>query len=253
MAEAKLESLPVERIEYRLSEEEQICSCCGGKLHEMSTEVRREVAVIPAQAKTVEQVRYVYSCRSCEREAISTPIVTASAPAPVLPGSIASPSIISYIMSQKYVDNLPLYRQEQQFMRLGLALSRQTMANWMLAAADRWLCPLYDYMHAELLKYDIVQADETTLQVLHESGRAAQAKSYLWLYRTGRVGRDIILYDYQPGRGGQYPSQFLAGFKGFLQTDGYSGYNQVADVTQLGCWSHYPRCMIIRGDSAQIA
>lgn len=239
--ETKLESLPVERIEYRLSEEEQICSCCNGALHEMSTEVHREVAIIPAQAKVVEKVRYVYGCRRCEREAIQTPIVTAPAPASVLPGSIASASIIAYIMSQKYVDSLPLYRQEQQFARLGLDLSRQTMANWMIAAADRWLTSLYDYMHAELLKRDIVQADETTLQVLHEPGRAAQAKSYLWLYRTGRVDVDIVLYDYQPGRGGEHPRHFLSGYKGYLQTDGYSGYNDVKDVTQLGCWSHARR------------
>lgn len=239
--EAKLESLPVERIEYRLSEEEQVCSCCQGKLHEMSTEVRREVVIIPAQAKVVETVRYVYGCRYCEQEAIEVPIVTAPAPAPALPGSLASASIIAYIMSQKYADSLPLYRQEQQFARLGLDLSRQTMANWMIAAADRWLTPLYGYLHAELLKRDIVQADETTLQVLRESGRAAQSKSYLWLYRTGRVDVDIILYDYQPGRGGEYPSQFLEGYKGYLQTDGYSGYNDVEGVTQLGCWSHARR------------
>lgn len=239
--EAKLESLPVERTEFRLSEKEQVCPCCNGKLHEMSTEVRREVAIIPAQARVEEKVRYVYACRRCELEATSTPIVTAPMPAPVLPGSIASPSIIAHIMSQKYVDSLPLYRQEQQFRRLDLDLSRQTMANWMIAGAERWLMPLYDHLRTELLNRDIVQADETTLQVLHEAGRAAQAKSYLWLYRTGRVGVDIILYDYQPGRGGEHPSKFLAGFKGFLQTDGYSGYNDVADVTQLGCWSHARR------------
>lgn len=79
------------------------------------------------------------------------------------------------------------------------------------------------------------------MQVLRESGRAAQSKSYLWLYRTGRVDVDIILYDYQPGRGGEYPRQFLEGYKGYLQTDGYSGYNDVEGVTQLGCWSYARR------------
>ncbi|WP_415841417.1 IS66 family transposase, partial [Paenibacillus alkaliterrae] len=93
----------------------------------------------------------------------------------------------------------------------------------------------------ELLKRDIAHADETTLQVLKEPGRAAQTKSYLWLYRTGRIGPDIILYDYKPGRGGEHPEAFLAGFEGYLHTDGFSGYNKVKNITQLGCWSHTRR------------
>jgi transposase len=239
--EAKLDSLPKETIEYRLSEDEQVCSCCAGKLHEMSTEVRRELKIVPAEVIVVEHVRYVYGCRRCEQEAIRTPIVTAPMPVPVVPGSLVSPSMLAYVMSQKYVDSLPLYRQEQQFLRLGVELSRQTLANWLIAGSERWLTLLYDYLVAQLLKRDILHADETTLQVLKEPGRAAQTKSYLWLYRTGRVGPAIILYDYQIGRGGDYPSQFLVGFSGYLQTDGYSGYNKVKNVTQLGCWSHARR------------
>ncbi|WP_149029976.1 IS66 family transposase zinc-finger binding domain-containing protein, partial [Effusibacillus lacus] len=118
--EAMVESLPVEMIEYRLTKEEQICSCCGGALHEMSTETRQELKIIPAEVKVVKHVRYVYACRHCEREEIHTPVVTAPMPQPVYPGSLASPSIMAYIMSQKYVESLPLYRQEQQFARLGV-------------------------------------------------------------------------------------------------------------------------------------
>ena len=151
-----LENLPVETIEYRLSEEEQVCSCCGGKLHEMSTDVRQELKYIPAEVKVVKHVRYVYSCRHCEHEEIETPIQTASMPNPVISGSLASPSIVAHIMNQKYVDGLPLYRQEKQFKRMGLSLSRQTMANWMIYGADRWFTPLYDRMHHLLLKLDIL-------------------------------------------------------------------------------------------------
>ena len=174
-----LKDLPVETIEYRLPPEEQVCPNCGGPLHEMSTEVRQELKVIPAQVKIVKHVRYIYSCRRCEREDISTPVVTAKAPSPVIPGSLASPSAVAYIMSSKYVDGLPLYRQEQQWARLGIELSRQTMANWVIYAAEKWLSPLYDRLHQHLLKRDILQADETTLQVLHEDGRPAQAQSYM--------------------------------------------------------------------------
>ncbi len=236
-----LENLPVETIEYRLTEEEQVCSCCGGPLHEMSTEVRQELKIIPAQVKVVKHVRHVYSCRRCEREEINTPIVTAPMPSPVFPGSLASPSAMAYIMSQKYVEGMPLYRQEQQLARLGINLPRQTLANWMLHGADKWLSLLYDRMHHHLLKQDILHADETTLQVLREPGRAAETKSYMWLYRSGREGPPIILYEYQTTRASKYPRRFLSGFKGYLHIDGYAGYNGLPDITLVGCWAHARR------------
>lgn len=238
--EAQLEDLPVETIEYRLPPEEQVCSC-GEDLHEMSTEVRQELKVIPAQVKVVKHVRYVYACRRCEREDIKTPIVTAPMPAPVLPGSLVSPSAMAYIMTQKYVDGLPLYRQEQQLSRLGIELSRQTLANWMLQGSDRWLRLLYERMHEHLVKQDILHADETTLQVLREPGRSAESTSYMWLYRTGREGPAMVLFDYQTTRASKHPRQFLSGFKGYLQVDGYAGYNGLPDITLVGCWAHARR------------
>jgi transposase len=239
--ETKLAGLPVETVTYTLSAAECICPDCAGPLHEMSTEVRRELKIIPAQVSVVEHVRPIHGCRYCEQNGLRTPIITAPMPAPALPGSLASPSMLAYVMRQKYVDSLPLYRQEQQFRQLGIELSRQTMANWLIAASERWLDPLYRVFHAKLLEQEIVLADETTLQVLREPGRAAQTKSYLWLYRTGRVGIDVVLYDYRTGRGGEHPEQFLSGFNGYLQTDGYSGYAKVKGITQLGCWAHARR------------
>jgi len=98
--EAKLRDLPVERIEYHLPAEEQVCPCCSGPLHAMSTEVRRELKVIPAEVKVVEHVRHVYSCRRCEREATETPVITAPMPRSVAPGSLASPSALAFTMVQ---------------------------------------------------------------------------------------------------------------------------------------------------------
>lgn len=239
--EAMLKDLPVETIEYRLPAEEQVCSCCGGALHEMSTEVRQEIKIIPAQVNVVKHVRYVYSCRHCEQNEVNTPIITAAMPAPVLKGSLASPSLLAFIMSQKYVDGLPLYRQEQQFARLGIELPRQNMANWTINGANRWLMPVYERMHEHLVKRDIAHADETTLQVLHEPGRAAEKKSYMWLYRTGREGPPIVLFDYQETRAGEHPRNFLSGFKGYLHVDGYAGYHKVPDVTLVGCFAHARR------------
>ena len=136
---------------------------------------------------------------------------------------------------------MPLYRQEKQFSRLGIDLSRQTMANWLLNAADPWLKIIYDRMHEYLLKRDILHADETTLQVLKEPGRSAESKSYMWLYRTGRDGPSIVLYDYQTTRASKHPVSFLTGFKGYINTDGYSGYNKLTGVTPVHCWAHARR------------
>ncbi|UNC92048.1 IS66 family transposase [Candidatus Contubernalis alkaliaceticus] len=239
--EAMLKDLPVETVEYRLPEEEQICSC-GHPLHEMSTEVRQELKIIPAQVKVVKHVRYVYSCRNCEKnETNNSPIVTAPMPNPVLKGSLVSPSFMAYVMSQKYLNSMPLYRQEQQFKYLGIELSRQTLANWVVYGADKWLKLLYDRMHTHLLNHEVLQADETTLQVLKEPERPAESTSYMWLYRTGREGPSIVLYDYQETRAKVHPHKFLSGFKGYLQVDGYAGYNGLSDVTLVGCLSHARR------------
>lgn len=239
--ELMLENLPTETIEYRLSDEEQVCSCCGESLHEMSTKVRKELQVIPAQVKVLEHVRHVYSCRHCERNDIKTPIVTAPMPAPVYPGSLASASAMAYLMNQKYVEGMPLYRQEQQLARLGVTLSRQTMANWMIYGANTWLSPLYDRMYEKLVGQDVLHADETTLQVLKEPGRSATSSSYIWLYRTGRDAPPNILYDYQQTRASKHPSKFLSEFKGYLHVDGYAGYNGLSHVTLVGCWAHARR------------
>lgn len=239
--EIMLEDLPVETVEYRLPPEEQVCSCCDGFLHEMSTEVRQELKYVPAVIKVVKHVRYVYACRHCEREGLETPIQTASMPKPVISGSLASPSLMAHIMTQKYVESRPLYRQEKEFKRMGLMLSRQTIANWMLRGADDWLSLLYRRMHHYLVMLDILHADETGLQVLNEPGKAANSKSYLWLYRSGTEGPQMALYDYRDSRAGENPKEFLDEFKGYLQVDGYAGYHKVEDVTLVGCWAHARR------------
>jgi transposase len=237
----QLEDLPVEVIEYRLEDDELICSRCNAIIHEMSVQIRQELKLIPPQVKLVKHVQLIYACRQCEKEEYKTTIIKAPMPNPILPGSLASPSILAYIMDQKYTNSMPLYRQEKQLSRLGIELSRQTMANWLLAVADPWLKILYDRMHEQLIKRDILHADETTLQVLKEPGRNAESKSYMWLYRTGRDGPPIVLYDYQTTRASKHPVSFLTGFKGYLHTDGYSAYGQLKEVTLIGCWSHARR------------
>ena len=116
--EAMLRDLPVERVEYTL--EDTNCPQCDGSLHVMSQEVRKEITVIPAQVKVTEHVRFVYTCRSCEQQEETTPVITAPMPAPILPGSLVSPSFMAFVMNRKYGEGLPLYRQEQQLHHFGL-------------------------------------------------------------------------------------------------------------------------------------
>lgn len=239
--EEKLRNHTIRTIEYRLPEAEQVCSCCGGSLHEMSKQERVEIEYVPPIISGIKHVQYIYSCRNCEKNEITTPIITAPAPNPALPNSLASPSMLACVMNQKFVMGLPLYRQEQDFERQGISLSRQTMANWMIQASDRWLKQLYERMREHLLAKDILHADETTLQVLHEPDRKAESTSYMWLYRTGRDGPPIILYDYQTSRSGKHPARFLKEFKGYLHTDGYGGYNDLPNIIHVGCWAHARR------------
>jgi transposase len=242
-------SLPVETIEYRLSAEDMACPQCGETLHEMKQEVRKELKVIPVQVMVTEHVRYVYACRNCEKNEITTPILSAPMPNPAIKNSLASPSMLAHIMTRKYVEAIPLYRQEQQFTRYGINLSRQTLANWMIKASSAWLAPLYEAMHKELLTKEILHADETVVEVLREPGREASAQSYMWLYRSGREDTPIVLYDYTQGRSGGYAKKFLSGFHGYLHCDGYAGYHKLCDnsendtgcVTLVGCWAHARR------------
>jgi transposase len=235
-----IKDLPTETIEYRLPEEEQACSQCGSSMHEMSTQVREELVIVPAQAKIVRHVRYVYGCRHCDKDEISTPIVTADAPKPIIAKSLASASAIAYIMAGKFVDGMPLYRLEKHFERLGVELPRQIMSNWMLKGAES-LEIIYNRMHEELCKLDIAHADESSLQVLREPGRSAKSKSFMWLYRSGRGSPPIVLYDYQPTRSGIHARNFLGEYKGYVHVDGYGGYGELKQATLVGCWAHARR------------
>ena len=234
------ENTEVEVVEHR--PEDQTCPNCGADLVELGKEVRRTIVIIPAQVMIREDVFYNYKCNKCTTGDENTVIVEAPKEATVLPGSYASPEAIAYIMSQKFVMASPLYRIEQELKRQGVMLSRQTMSNWFLTSTTRWLEPLYDALKAELLKQDVLHADETELQVLHEPGKKPQTKSYMWLYRTsGCAEMPIVLYEYRASRSAQHPKKFLEGFTGYLHADGYAGYHALTNMTIVGCLAHARR------------
>lgn len=244
LSQGKLpEDLPVEIVEHTLPDEEQVCPACGDKLHVIGKNVREILKLIPAQAVIERHIQYVYGCRDCEKNACSVPIVKAKADPPLIPGSIASAEAVAQLMTQKFVMGVPLYRQEQEWNRNGIPLSRQTMSNWLLKCTEDYLVPIYDRLHELLLSREVLHADETTLQVLHEDGKAPQSKSYMWLYRTsGDAGPPIVLYEYQPDRKAERPQEFLKGFRSYLHTDGYSAYHCLPEgITVVGCWAHARR------------
>lgn len=241
--EDKFEFLPVEQITHSISEEERVCPECGEPMHIMGHETRKELFIVPAQVKVIEHIREIYSCRHCERENTKVPIIKAPMPEPVIKGSAASAAAIAHIMVQKYINAVPLYRQELSFLTDGFFLSRQTMANWLIRTSSDWLEPLYRQMRDQLLQEDILHADETVVQVLKEPGRASRRESYMWLYCTGRETQTpIVLYEYQETRSSTHPKKFLEGYKGYLHTDGYAGYKTLQKEIHLcGCWAHARR------------
>jgi transposase len=239
-----LSGLPVETVIHSIPEEERKCPSCGETMHVMGhSEPRREIEIIPARVKVAEHIRETYACRNCEHNGTSVPVIKAAMPEPVIKGSAASPSAIAHIMVQKYVNATPLYRQETGFAADGFVLSRQTMANWMIYCSERWLEPLYGLMKSRMEEEDILHADETVLQALHEPGRASRTNSYMWLYMTGVLAAiSVVLYEYQETRSGSHPKKFLKGFGGYLHCDGYAGYHSLpVDIRIVGCWAHARR------------
>jgi len=235
-----LAGLPVERIDYELPESERICPECGEVMRDIGVSIRDELEIIPARVIHKEHATHAYGCAKCEKNSDHTPIIKANSPAPMIAGSLASPSAVAHLACQKYVNGVPLYRQEKGFTYDSVVLSRQTMANWLIYCAQNYLAAIYALMITFLLQETVLHADETTVQVLHEPGRAAQTKSYEWLYRTsGCSDHPVVIYEYRETRKQEYPKAFLKDFKGYLHTDGYQAYHNLPPgIIVVGCWFH---------------
>lgn len=235
--------IPRTRIEHDLPEPEKICGC-GCRKTCIGEAVSEQLDIIPAKIQVLQHVRLKYACRSCEGVEDDGPaVMIAPMPPQPIPKSNASPGLLAHIVTAKFQDGLPLYRQETMFARIGVELPRSTMANWMIRAGDL-IRPLINLMHETQLGYDMLQMDETTLQVLKEKDRAATSNSYMWVTRGGPPSSPIILFTYDPSRSGAVPLRLLADFKGYLQTDGYDGYSAVSkreDIIHVGCLAHARR------------
>jgi transposase len=239
------DDLPRVEVIHDLPEKEKQCACCGKELPKIGQEATEELAIIPEQVKVIRHIRLKYGPCGCEAsQAAEAPEVKiASAPARMIPHSIVSPSLLAYSITGKFNDGLPFYRQSMQFARYGVEISRATLCNWALSAAEK--CePLIGILRGEIKHSPLIQMDETPVQVLKEPDRKAESKSYMWVSKGTADGKPIILYEYDPSRSQAVPKRILDGYQGYLQTDDYAGYNGIAQnlgIAQVLCWAHARR------------
>ena len=239
------ENLPREDRIHDIPEEEKTCGC-GAALSRIGEEVSEELEVIPARIKVIRHIRPKYACSCCEgaeAEAGAAAVKIAAVPLKLIPRSIASASLLAFIAVGKFSDGLPFARQEKQFLRIGVEISRADMSNWMIGSG-RAVAPLIELMQQDLCAGPAVGADETPVQVHNEAGRENTSESRMWVFSGGPPGVVIILYQYHRTRSGKVPLQYLSGYQGYLQTDDYSGYDALAalpGITHVGCWAHARR------------
>ena len=241
--------LKVEKVVIPLPEEEQICPVCGTQMVLIGEEyVRCELEFIPATCRVIEYYSQSYGCPCCKEGLGDTEkpvIVKSQVPKALIGKGPATASTVAWTMYQKYANGLPLYRQEKDWKQYGAQISRTTLANWIIYCSRNYFQPMYDYFHRELLKRSFAMADETRVQVLKEEERRAQTQSFMWLFRSGEDGLPaIILYGYSPTRSGSHAKEFLEGYHGYLETDGYQGYNSLPDIKRCSCWAHIRRYFI---------
>lgn len=197
--------------------------------------------IVPAQIFVIDYYRNVYKCAECEKETGETEILKPDAPVAVMKKSMASPATVAYTMQEKYQNGVTLFRQEQYWKSKGVELNRNTLANWINRSAQ-WFKPLFELMLEELLKEDIVHADETELRVLNRDGKPINSMSRMWVIGTGKYSlKPMFLYKYHPTRSAKVVEEILGEYTGYLQTDGYEAYTHAWKATRIGCWAHARR------------
>ena len=237
----KRSALPagLERVDvvYAVPESERTCPC-GTPMIEIGQDVSEQLDIVPMQVRVLRHIRKRYACPDGGR----APLTAAMPPQP-LPKTNASINFLAMLLVLKFVDGLPLARIEHVLARHGVVVPRQTLARWVIAAA-RLLQPLHNLMRDILLDAPFIHMDETVVQVLKETGKAATSNSYMWVQTGGPPDRPIVIYDYDPSRSGEVPARLLQGYKGYLMTDGYDGYNQLIrneEIIHLACFAHVRR------------
>ena len=233
----------VEEDPIELPEEEQYCDTCGTKMEAEGRKLIREVLKFtPAKLELHRIYVRTYICPECKENSEKNSIKNARAPEALIPHSYADKSVVAHSMYQKFANAVPLYRQEKDWEQMGAFLSRGTLGRWIKICSDEHFVPIYEYFHQLLLGRQFAMADETRVQVLKEPNREAEQQSFMWLFRSGEDELpQIILYHYTETRAKFNAVEYLKGFKGYLMTDGYQGYNNLPDVVREACWAHIRR------------
>jgi len=229
--------LPREQRIYDLTNEEKICKC-GNCLEKFGEDKYEQLEYVPAEIKVIENIKYKYVCKKCEGN-----IKIAEMPKQPIPKSVATPSLLAHTLISKFENHLPLYRQEKIWQSFDIDLPRCTLSNWVLKIGELFE-PFVAIMKKYVVNSDYVQADESPFQVLNKKDKLATSNSYIWLYGTGPPFKEVVVYEYQPNRKGENATNFLLGFIGYLQTDGFPGYNEVhsqEDVIHVACMAHVRR------------
>jgi len=235
-------SIPREEIVHDISEEEKQCAC-GCKMVKVDEETTERLQIIPEKVFVERHIRPKYACRNCEGSGDEDKPVfrIASAPPSLIPGSIMTGGLLSYILINKFCDYLPFYRQEKRFERFGAPISRQNMSNWMIKSY-RQLKELNVLMKDKIRSGPFLQMDETTVQVHGEEGKTDSSNSYIWVTKGGPPESQVALYEYNRSRSSKYIRAFVEGFSGYLQSDGYQGYDSAlkdrTDIIHVGCLAH---------------
>jgi len=235
-------ALPREIVRHELPESERLCPHDGALLVEIGVETSEQLDIIPQQVRVIQHQRVKYACPCCDQSIKVSPV-----PARLIPKGLLTDSALAWVVTSKYQDALPLYRQAALLGRFGGDLSRNTLAASVVRVGQA-VQPIINLLRDHLLEADIIYGDETVVHVLKEPGRAAQTKSYLWAQMNG-TGPPVRLFSYAPGRGTAHASTLYAGMRpgAALMTDGYEPYNEVAranDLVHLGCWAHARRYLV---------
>ncbi len=226
---------------HDVPDDQKICPHDGTALKRIGSETHVQLDIIPAKVQALNHIRYKYACPCCEKY-----LLTATKPAQPIEKSIASPGLLAYITTQKYVDALPLCRQVEIFKRIGIEMDRSTLASWM-TKCGKLVQPLINLIYEKILAQDFLHMDETQVQVLNEPDKTAQSNSYMWVLRSTLPTASAVLFRYEPTRSGDIAKELLRDFTGALMVDGYEGYNAACiknGITRLGCWAHARRKFI---------
>jgi transposase len=235
--------LPRQIVIHDIPEEQKICEC-GRKRTQIGEEVHEELEFIPAKLCVIRHVRPKYGCIDCPATEGERSVFRIAPPPPcMIPKGMVAPGLLAQVVASKFVHAVPFYRQEKILRRHGIELGRSTLCGWTLEAGRR-VEVLKTLLWEKLLCGPVIQADETRLQVLEEPGRENRSDSWMWVYRGGEPEHPVVIFEYEPSRAGRVPLQTLAYYRGFLQTDGYTGYNAIGDregIIHVGCFAHIRR------------